>query len=439
MSLLRRTIENKEGNPSNNPEEQRAAALRAAAWRQAAMARRGPARPDYTYSDLKSRIQDKLLAELDPNISDSHSLRLQMQDLYMTILAEENMLLSKSERERLFESILADISGLGPLEILLGDDTVRKIFVNGPKNIFIEDTKGKITLSGVTFENDEHVLRIITRILARQSQSYQDEKESYRSRLADGSIVSIITRPVCLSGPSITIFKSPQAIATYTDPIRFAWLSAEAFELLCAASFAGENILVVGNSTSATIVQWLLSLAPLEYQGFLSTMPSQTLGQSWLFPVEERFKARDFFRDALQELSAKRLFIDKLNAQTALPALEALQMASCLLSLQSHLQNPHEILRFLAFLALENAPAHHDFESIRKLFQNSISLIVVVNNALVEAIYEVLAPETIGLQIPVLFQRKHGREFSSLIATGNPISPRLREIVDEWRMTHGYS
>src|SRR5690349_17304107 len=175
MSLLRRTIDNKGGNQGggsqggggggNKDDEQRAAAQRAAMAKRRPVGQEGQQRQGAgNYSDLKVRIQNRLLSELDPNmdISKKDEVRRQIQDLFNAILAEENMLLSKTERERLFESIVADILGLGPLESLLSDETISEIMVNGPKNIFIEQ-KGKITLSGVTFENDDHVLRIIDR------------------------------------------------------------------------------------------------------------------------------------------------------------------------------------------------------------------------------------------------------------------------------------
>ena len=98
------------------------------------------------YSDLKVRIQNKLLAELDPSldINRKDEIRRQIQELFNAILAEENMVLSKAERLRLFEAITADIIGFGPLEILLAQENITEIMVNGPKDIFIE-AKGQLT------------------------------------------------------------------------------------------------------------------------------------------------------------------------------------------------------------------------------------------------------------------------------------------------------
>jgi len=261
MSLLRRTIDNKGGNQgggsqgggggNNKEEEQRAAAKRAA------MAQRRPVGDGQqrqgagNYNDLKVRIQNRLLAELDPNmdISKKDEVRRQIQDLFNAILAEENMLLSKSERERLFESIVADILGLGPLEALLSDDTISEIMVNGPKNIFIEQ-KGKITLSGITFENDDHVLRIIDRIVAPLGRRVDESQPLVDARLADGSRVNVVIRPIALCGPTITIRKFSKTPLTIQDLIRFGSMSPETAQFLRAAIIAATNTVVSGGTGS---------------------------------------------------------------------------------------------------------------------------------------------------------------------------------------------
>ena len=108
-----------------------------------------------SYFDLKTRVQNKLLAELDPSmdISKTDEVRRTIQDLFEQILTEENIVLSRPERARLFEQIAAEILGFGPLQPLLEDETITEIMVNGAKNIYIE-RKGKIHRVPVTFENN---------------------------------------------------------------------------------------------------------------------------------------------------------------------------------------------------------------------------------------------------------------------------------------------
>ncbi len=124
-----------------------------------------PARTD-PYQDLKRRIQDELLDKLDPRMDTSRTdeVRDVIQDEYDAILAQESVILSRAERQRLFEQICADILGFGPIQPLLEDETITEVMVNGPNHIYVE-RRGKLEKVGVSFDSNEHVMRIIDRIV----------------------------------------------------------------------------------------------------------------------------------------------------------------------------------------------------------------------------------------------------------------------------------
>ena len=145
-----------------------------------------------TYFDLKTRVQNKLLSELDPtmDISRTEDVRKTIQDLFEQILAEENIVLSRPEKARLFEQITAEILGFGPLQTLLEDETITEVMVNGAKNLYIE-RKGKIHRVPVTFENNDHVMRIIDRIVAPLGRRIDESSPYVDARLPDGSRVII--------------------------------------------------------------------------------------------------------------------------------------------------------------------------------------------------------------------------------------------------------
>ena len=157
-----------------------------------------------TYFDLKTRVQNRLLAELDPSmdISRLEEVRKTIQDLFEQILSEENIVLSRPERARLFEQIAAEILGLGPLQPLLEDESITEIMVNGAKNIYIE-RKGKIHRVPVTFENNEHVMRIIDRIVAPLGRRIDEASPYVDARLQDGSRVNAVIPPISLVGPTL--------------------------------------------------------------------------------------------------------------------------------------------------------------------------------------------------------------------------------------------
>jgi pilus assembly protein CpaF len=224
---------------------------------QAGMAKEG-------YADLKSRVQQKLLSELDPTMDTrSQEVRNTIYELFTTILSEENIVLSRNEKERLFEQIVAEILGLGPIEPLLADETISEIMVNGPKNVYVEQ-KGRLSRTNVTFENDDHVLRVLDRIVAPLGRRIDESSPMVDARLADGSRVNAIIRPLALCGPTITIRKFSKKPLTVEDLIRFGSMSAEIAEFLRACVIGRLNGVVSGGTGSGktTLLNVLSSFIP---------------------------------------------------------------------------------------------------------------------------------------------------------------------------------
>jgi pilus assembly protein CpaF len=217
------------------------------------------------FKELKERIQDKLVAELDPamDISRTDEVRRTIQDMYDQILTQENIILSRSERERLFEGIVAEILGFGPLETLLADETISEIMVNGPEKVFVE-RKGKIVLSNVTFESNEHVMKVIDRIVSPLGRRIDESSPLVDARLPDGSRVNAIIPPLSLNGPTLTIRKFEKDPLTIDDLIRFGSMSAETAEFLKACVIARLNVVVSGGTGSGktTLLNVLSSFIP---------------------------------------------------------------------------------------------------------------------------------------------------------------------------------
>jgi pilus assembly protein CpaF len=204
-----------------------------------------------TYFDLKTRVQNKLLSELDPtmDITRTDEVRRTIQDLFEQILAEENIVLSRPERARLFEQIAAEILGFGPLQPLLEDDTITEIMVNGPKNVYIE-RKGKLHRVPVTFENNDHVMRVIDRIVAPLGRRIDESSPYVDARLPDGSRVNAVIPPISLVGPTLTIRKFSKNPITIDQLIQFGSITPEAVQFLKACVEARLNILISGGTGS---------------------------------------------------------------------------------------------------------------------------------------------------------------------------------------------
>ncbi len=230
-----------------------------------AASRAPAAREDDTFNEIKLRVQNRLINELDPKIDLSNKARVrkQVEDAFQAILDGESIVLTRSERQRMFESIEADIIGLGPLEQLLADPGISEIMVNGPKQIYIEKS-GKLIKTDVTFSNDEHVLRIIDRIVAPLGRRVDESSPMVDARLPDGSRVNAIIRPLALNGPTITIRKFRKDKLTIHDLVRFGSMSQDMADFLGACVKARTNIVVSGGTGSGktTLLNVLSNFIP---------------------------------------------------------------------------------------------------------------------------------------------------------------------------------
>jgi pilus assembly protein CpaF len=212
--------------------------------------RRQPASPTRdAYLDLKTRIQNKLISELDPtmDVTKTDEVRRTIEEMYNNILAEEHIVLSRAERQRLFEQIVAEILGLGPLEPFLADATITEIMVNGAKNIYVE-REGKVLRTNAVFESNDHLMRIIERIVAPLGRRIDESSPYVDARLPDGSRVNAVIAPISLVGPVLTIRKFFKIPLTVERLIELGSVTAEAMELLKACVVGKLNIVVSGGT-----------------------------------------------------------------------------------------------------------------------------------------------------------------------------------------------
>lgn len=243
MSLLRR-IEKGQGDGGNNRQEEDPNKLAQMRVQRRSVPAAG------NHMDIKGRVQSKLLSELDPSMSaTSPEFRATIEELFTTILAEEGIAISRQERNSLFDAIIAEILGFGPLEPLLADETVSEIMVNGPKNVYVEQ-KGNLSRANITFESDEHVMRVLDRIVAPLGRRIDESSPYVDARLPDGSRVNAVIRPIALCGPTITIRKFSKKPLQIEDLVRYGTMTAEMAEFIRACVIGRLNIIVAGGTGS---------------------------------------------------------------------------------------------------------------------------------------------------------------------------------------------
>ncbi len=214
--------------------------------------RRQPAAPVRdTYQELKNRIHNKLLAELDPkmDVSKTEEVRQTIEQMYDATLAQENLVLSRNDRQRLLEQIVAEILGLGPIEPLLADDSITEIMVNGPTSVYIERA-GRVEPTDIKFENNDHVLRIIDRIVSPLGRRVDESSPYVDARLPDGSRVNAVIPPLSLIGPILTIRKFARIPITPQKLVDLGTVTPEVLEFLKACVQARLNMIISGGTGS---------------------------------------------------------------------------------------------------------------------------------------------------------------------------------------------
>lgn len=246
MSLLKR-LERNQGSDDNSSGSKKSSKLQ-----DMRVKRTSPAVGSRdAYIDLKNRVQRQLIAELDPSIdiTQTAEVRGTIQEMFESMLAEESIVLTRNEKRKLFDQIVAEILGFGPLEQFLHSDEITEVMVNGPKSVYIE-MKGKLTKTPVIFEDNGHLLRIIDRIVAPLGRRIDEGSPTVDARLPDGSRVNAVVPPIALDGPSLTIRIFSKVPLTIDDLVRFGSVTPESVEFLKACVISKLNIFISGGTGS---------------------------------------------------------------------------------------------------------------------------------------------------------------------------------------------
>ncbi|MFD1504492.1 CpaF family protein [Georgenia yuyongxinii] len=206
---------------------------------------------------------DRVGARLsDPTLSEDQLHALVRSELNQ-VVEEEKLPLTGEERKRLTREVKDDILGLGPLQRLLDDERVTEIMVNGPDLVYVEQD-GKLTRSPARFTSEEHLRRIIERIVSKVGRRIDDSSPLVDARLADGSRVNAVIPPLAFSGSSLTIRKFAKDPFLVDDLIRFGTMSPDMAVLLRACVEARLNIIVSGGTGTGktTLLNVLSSFIP---------------------------------------------------------------------------------------------------------------------------------------------------------------------------------
>ncbi len=400
---------------------------------------------------MRSRVQNKLIAELDPklDLSNAAKVRQQVEDIFNTILDSENIVLTRTERARMFESIAADILGFGPLEVLLNDPEISEIMVNGPRNIYIE-RKGKLQKSDVLFNNDEHVMRVIDRIISPLGRRCDESSPMVDARLPDGSRVNAVIRPISLVGPCLSIRKFKKEGITIEDMIRFGTLSREMAEFLSACVRARLNIVVSGGTGSGktTTLNALSSFIPEDERIItVENAAELQLRQEHVVTLESRppnvegkgeISIRDLVINCLR-MRPERIVVGECRGGEALEMLQAMNTGHDGSLTTLHANSPRDTIARIETMVLM-AGMDLPVRAIREQIASAINLIVqqarlkdgsrkIVNITEVQG----MEGDVVVLQDVFLFEQtgldERGKIVGQLRPTG--IRPKFVELFEQ--------
>lgn len=340
-----------------------------------------------TFQGLKNRVQNKLLSTLDPtmDVTKMSDVRKTIQELFEQILNEENIVLSRPERARMFEQIAAEILGYGPLQPLLEDDSITEIMVNGAKNIYIE-RKGKIFRVPLTFESNEHVMRIIERIVAPLGRRIDESSPYVDARLPDGSRVNAVIAPISLVGPSLTIRKFSRSPITVEQLVQFGSLSPESVTFLEACVKSRVNVLISGGTGSGktTLLNVLSGYIPSDERIItIENAAELQLRQEHVVTLESRppniegrgeVTIRDLVINALR-MRPDRIIVGEIRDEAALDMLQAMNTGHDGSMTTLHSNSPRDTLSRLETMVLM-AGMDLPSRAIREQISSAIDLVV---------------------------------------------------------------
>jgi pilus assembly protein CpaF len=340
------------------------------------------------FEALKRLIHGKLVDKLDlSRLGDleGDTLRREIRLVVEHLCDTENPLLNRSERERLIEEVLDETFGFGPLEILMKEEGVADIMINGPKNVFVEKA-GRIQKSDVTFRDDDHLLQILDRIVSRVGRRIDETSPMCDARLPDGSRLNAIIPPLALDGPSLTIRKFGSQPLTLENLLEFGAFTPEMVMLMEGAIKARLNIIISGGTGSGktTLLNTLSSFIPNDQRMItIEDAAELQLQQDHVLRLETRpaniegkgrINATDLVKNALR-MRPDRIIIGECRGPETLDMLQAMNTGHEGSMTTVHANSPRDAVSRIETMVTMGG-TELPLKAIRHQFSSAVDLII---------------------------------------------------------------
>jgi pilus assembly protein CpaF len=349
-----------------------------------------PTQPKDSMRDLRSGLQNKIINNLDPrlDLKDEKAVKSAIEEMFNKYLEEDGVTITRVERQRLLEQIFNEVLGFGPIQPLLEDDSITEVMVNGPFRVYIE-RKGKPSLSEVTFTNDEHVMRIIERILAPIGRRVDETKPLEDARLPDGSRVNVVIPPIALNGPCITIRKFPKYRIQPVDYVKWGTATDEMMEFMRSCVEARLNIFISGGTGSGktTLLNILSGYIPGQERIItIEDAAELKLQQEHVVRLESRpsniegkgaIRIMDLLINALR-MRPERIVVGECRGGEALAMLQAMNTGHDGSMSTGHANSPRDMIARLETMCLM-AGTDLPQRAIREQIASAVDLIVQIS------------------------------------------------------------
>jgi pilus assembly protein CpaF len=336
--------------------------------------------------EVRLRLQSEMVGAFKSLLeAKDDEVRISLERLVDRTIDVGGFAVTREERLRLIDEMVHDVTGFGPLEPLLADPTITEVMVNGPKHIYVE-RGGKIERVDSVFINNEHVLRVIERIITPLGRRIDELSPRVDARLPDGSRVNAIIEPLSLVGPVITVRKFSKTPYTVDDLIRFGTATPEMFEFLRACIEAKLNLFVSGGTGSGktTTLNVLSSFIPEDERIVtIEDAAELQLNQDHVITLEARpanlegegeITIRNLLRNAMH-MRPDRVIVGECRAGEALDMLQAMTTGHDGSLSTGHANTPKDMLRRLETMVLMTG-YRMPLRAIREQIASAVDVIV---------------------------------------------------------------
>jgi pilus assembly protein CpaF len=288
-------------------------------------------------------------------------------------------------RDKLLDEVMDDLSGFGPIQPLLDDPNVSEVMVNGSQNVYVE-RNGKVIKTDIVFENNDHVLQIIDRIVLPLGRRIDANRPTVDARLPDGSRVNAVIPPVAIDGPAITIRKFSKERLTIDQLVAFGSLTQSMAEFLQACVAARLNILISGGTGSGktTLLNILSGFIPEDERIVtIEDAAELQLQQDHVVRLETKLPnadgsggvtIRDLVRNSLR-MRPERIVVGEVRGGEALDMLQAMNTGHDGSLTTLHANAPRDAISRLETMSLM-AGIELPVKVVREQIASAVDLIV---------------------------------------------------------------